>query len=218
MRHQEIVKGILWDLDGVIADTQTYHLEALRQAMTAYGFQASEEIVQRMFGTTTLKILAAILEDHNDPALLEEMKDAHSRFFCESIAGHVEIFPGVEDCLKMFAGKGLRQAIASSSTMEIIDGIVDELGLRVYFQAIVSGADLPPKPDPAVFRKAAGALGLSPQECVVIEDSPMGIESAHAAGARCIAVGTSRPLEALSAAEVRVGRLDELIVDVLDRI
>lgn len=210
MRHQSKIKGILWDLDGVIADTQAFHLEAVRQALTAYGYPISEETVERMFGTTIEKIVEILFNGEIKQELVEEIKRAHTRFFCENIRGKVVAFPGVMACLKMFSDRGLRQAIASSSTLEIVSHVVDELDIRRFFQALVSGADLPPKPDAVVFEKAAQALGLDNEECLVIEDSPMGIESAHAAGMRCIAVATSRPLEGLSAADLRVQRLDEI--------
>lgn len=210
MRHQSQIRGVLWDLDGVIADTQSFHFVAMRQALNAFGRPTSEEIVQRLFGTTTEKIILTIFEGNIEWDLVEEIKKTHSRFFCENINGKVVAFPGVVDCLRFFSGRGVRQAIASSSTIEIIGHIVDELNIRRYFQALVSGADLPSKPDAAIFRRAAEAVGLANDECLVIEDSPMGIESAHAAGMRCLAVATSRPAEALSAAEIRVERLSDI--------
>jgi beta-phosphoglucomutase-like phosphatase (HAD superfamily) len=213
-----MIKGILWDLDGVIADTEAYHFQAMKQALATFGYSASQEIIQRLFGTTTEKIITAIIPDAVDTGLIVDIKRTHSRFFCENIAGKVAVFPGVMRCLEMFAGRGMLQAIASSSTIEIIDSVVNELHIRPFFQALVSGADLPPKPDPAVFLKAAVALGLAGGECVVIEDSPMGIASAHAAGMCVIAVATSRAKAALADAEVCVGRLDELPDDILDQI
>jgi len=213
-----MVKGVLWDLDGVIADTEAYHYQAMQQALASFGYPASHEIIQRLFGTTTEKIITAILPRDVDSGIIAEIIRAHSRFFCENIAGNVVVFAGVRRCLEMFASKGMLQAIASSSTRDIIESIVDELEIHGYFQALVSGAELPPKPDAAVFRKAATALGLAEGECVVIEDSPMGIASAHSAGMRVIAVATSRTKDALVEADICVDRLDDLPEDILDQI
>jgi HAD superfamily hydrolase (TIGR01509 family) len=118
------------------------------------------------------------------------------------IKGRARLLPGVDDWLEKFQECGVRQAIASSAPVENIDVLVDELAIRPYFDAIISGADLPGKPDPAVFLKAAGAVGVSPEYCVVIEDAVHGVEGALAAGMKCIAVTTTNTADSLKDADV----------------
>ncbi len=113
---------------------------------------------------------------------------------------------------------GARQAVASSAPMANITALIDELGLRPYFNAIVPGADLPGKPEPVLFLKAAQALGLQPEDCVVIEDAIAGVAAAKRAGMKCIAVMTTNPAEALSAADLIVEGLDALPEDVFRRL
>jgi beta-phosphoglucomutase len=96
---------------------------------------------------------------------------------------------------------GARQAIASSAPCENIDALVDELAIRPYFQEIVSGADMPGKPDPAVFLTAARAAGHTACACLVIEDSVAGVTAARRAGMKCLAVTTTNPASRLTQAD-----------------
>ncbi len=103
-----------------------------------------------------------------------------------------------------------RQAIASSAPSANIDLLVDELGIRNRFDAIVLGKELPGKPDPAVFLEAARRIGILPEKCIVIEDSVAGVEAAKRGGMKCIAVTTTTPTIGLSSADIVVDRLDSL--------
>ena len=100
--------------------------------------------------------------------------------------------------------------MASSAPAANIDVLVDELGLWPYFQAIVSGALLPSKPDPSVFLQAAAAIEIAPSQCLVFEDAVAGVGAARRAGMRCIAVTTTNPAAALADADLVVERLDGL--------
>jgi beta-phosphoglucomutase-like phosphatase (HAD superfamily) len=91
--------------------------------------------------------------------------------------------------------------------------LVDELGLRSYFQAIVSGAELPSKPDPTLFLQAAVAIDVAPGRCLVFEDAVAGVRAARRAGMRCLAVTTTNPAGALGEADLVVERLDGLTED-----
>ena len=95
---------------------------------------------------------------------------------------------------------------------------MNELGIRPYFEAIVSGYDIPGKPDPAVFLKAASEIDLTPQRCIVVEDAVAGVQAARRAGMRCIAVTTTNPAHALSGADIIVDRLDILPANAFERL
>jgi beta-phosphoglucomutase-like phosphatase (HAD superfamily) len=109
---------------------------------------------------------------------------------------------GIERLIKTFHNMGLKQAIASSSSHEFIQAAIEGLGYRQYFNELISGFHLPPKPQPHVFLKAAEAINCSPSECLVIEDSPMGVAGAKAAGMKCIGITTTRSPEALKQADL----------------
>lgn len=100
--------------------------------------------------------------------------------------------------------------IASSAPPANIDAVVNELELRQYFDTLVSGVDMPGKPDPALFLEVARCISVPPEGCVVVEDAIAGVEAAKRAGMACIAVTTTNPAEVLSAADIVVDRLDTL--------
>jgi len=101
--------------------------------------------------------------------------------------------------------------VASSGEMANIVTVIDALGIANYFDALVSGAFLPrSKPDPAIFVQAAGALGVPPARCLVIEDGTVGVEAARRAGMACLAVTTTHPREHLQGADLIVDSLCEI--------
>ena len=100
--------------------------------------------------------------------------------------------------------------MASSAPRENIDAIVAELGIGDMFQALVSGAKLSGKPDPATFMRAAERLDLVPGDCLVIEDATVGVEAARRGGMKCVAVCTTHPKEDLQEADIVVDRLTDL--------
>ena len=108
--------------------------------------------------------------------------------------------------------------MASSAPPANIEVLVDELGLRSYFSALVSASSLHSKPDPAVFLEAARRLDLPAERCIIIEDSLPGVEAARRAGMKCIAVTTTNPPEALQAADLVVERLDALAPDMFQKL
>jgi len=126
--------------------------------------------------------------------------------------------PGVLTWLERLALLGARQVVASSAPPENIEALIDELCLRAYFPVLLSGFDLPGKPQPDTFLKAASLINVPPAQCVVIEDSVAGVEAARRAGMKCIAVTTTNPASKLSTAELIVESLDQLPRDIFDKI
>jgi beta-phosphoglucomutase-like phosphatase (HAD superfamily) len=105
-------------------------------------------------------------------------------------------------------------AVASSTQRANIEAVLDRIGLRQAFAAIVSAEDVVQgKPNPEVFRKAAGRLQMTPERCVVFEDAHVGIEAGHAAGMKVVAVATTHDPGELRAADLVVRRLDELSLE-----
>jgi beta-phosphoglucomutase-like phosphatase (HAD superfamily) len=113
---------------------------------------------------------------------------------------------------------GYRQGVASSAPPANIDALIDGLGLRAYFDELVSGVDLPGKPEPAVFLEAARLLDVPPENCVVVEDAVAGVQAAKRAGMKCIAVTTTNSAQLLQEADIVVERLDTLAADAFRRL
>ncbi len=211
-------RGVLWDLDGVLVDTGEYHFQSWVEVLPDYGIPFSREFFRDTFGMNNAGILSLLLGDDLTPGLLEEISERKEQAFRRAVRGHVQPLPGVRDWLERLEEQGFRQAIASSAPPANIDTLVNELGVGEYFDAIVSGADLPGKPEPALFLKVARRLDVRPERCVVVEDAVAGVEAARRAGMRCVAVTTTNPGTALEAADVVVERLDDLPQDAFERL
>jgi beta-phosphoglucomutase family hydrolase len=213
-----IEQGVIWDMDGVLIDIGDFHFRAWSQALSERAIPFSRELFQVTFGMNNTGLLSTLLGQTPAPELVAEISDRKEWLFRHEIQGQAQLLPGVQTWLEDLKAAGARQAIASSAPPANIDALVDELDLRPYFDAIVSGFDLPGKPDPAVFLKAARLIGVPPRRCVVVEDAMAGVEAARRAGMKCIAVTTTNPVGALGDADIVVERLDALPVDMFERL
>lgn len=204
------VRGVLWDMDGVLVDTGEAHFESWQQVLAEQGVPFSRTDFKKSFGMNNAGILALFLDEELAAKEVQAIGDRKEVLFRRSVKGKARPLPGVLGWLARLRVLGIRQAIASSAPQENIDVLVDELGMRDYFQAIVSGAKLPGKPNPDVFLEAARQIGAQPAACVVVEDAIAGVQAALNAGMRCIAVTTTNSADKLRAAHIIVNSLDEL--------
>jgi beta-phosphoglucomutase family hydrolase len=211
-------KGVIWDLDGVLVDTGELHYLSWRAVLPEYKIDFTREVFQTTFGMNNTGVLSTFLGYTPDPELVDEISARKEQWFREQARGHAPALPGVRTWLERLRAAGYRQAIASSAPPQNIDALIDNVDLRGYFDAIVSGFDLPGKPDPTTFLKAAEAIAVRPQRCVVVEDATAGVQGAMRAGMRCIAVTTTNPPEALQGADLIVEHLDALPADTFDRL
>ena len=210
--------AVLWDMDGVLVDTGDFHFQAWSELLLEYGIDFSYELHQETFGRNNASILSLLFDEKLTPELLSEISDRKEERFRAAIRGHAEPLPGVRTWLERLRESGTRQGIASSAPVANIDTLIDELGLRDYFDAIVSGEDMPGKPDPTLFLEVARQLGIPPESCIVVEDAVAGVEAAKRAGMTCIAVTTTNEVNALSSADIVVDRLDALSADAFKRL
>ena len=194
--------AIIWDMDGVLVDTGEYHFESWVKTFDQLGLPFSEEQFRATFGMNNAGILEIICGKKLSPDQEQRLGDFKEEVFREAIKGKATLLPGIEESLKNFSEWNLKQAIASSAPPKNIEVLVKELEIGKYFDALVSGFDIPGKPDPGVFLKAARQVGVSPENCIVIEDAVAGVAGAKNAGMKCIAVTTTNPAEALSKADL----------------
>jgi len=206
-------RAILWDMDGVLADTSPLHFETWEQVLTEQGIPFDRQKFHHIYGLKNHDLLPYLAGKPLEPQWIERIAAQKELAFRLALHGHLFPLPGVLDWLGRFQARGCKQAIASSAPPENVETLVDELGIRKYFDALVTPGDLPGKPDPAVFLRAASQLDESPQYCLVIEDSIPGIEAACRANMRCIAVTTTNPPEVLNKADIVVETMDRLTVD-----
>jgi HAD superfamily hydrolase (TIGR01509 family) len=210
--------GVLWDMDGVLVDTGEFHFRAWMQTLPGEGLPFDRDTFRRTFGMNNAGILALLLGREPETAYIQRVSDLKEANFRQAIHGQAQPLPGVLDWLERLKRAGFRQAVASSAPQENIDTLIGALKIGDFFQAVVSAARMPGKPDPAVFLEAAGRLDLPAEACVVVEDAVPGVEAARRAGMKCIAVTTTNPAGALAGADLVVDRLDELPVDAFERL
>lgn len=208
--NNQAVKGVLWDMDGVLADTGELHYQSWVIALKEVSIPFDHEKFRQTFGMNNTGILSTLLGHAPDSAFLSRVSDRKESLFRQMVYGKVQPLPGVRTWLERLQGMGYLQAVASSAPMANIDALVDEMQIRSYFAAIVSAFDLPGKPDPAVFIEAARQMGVLPKRCIVIEDAIPGVTAAQRAGMKCIAITTTNPRQELCEADLIVDSLDEL--------
>ncbi len=207
----QAVQAILWDLDGVLFDTAQLHYQVWAQVLHSYGADFSYAKFLSTFGMKNQDFLPVLFGRPLEVHFMEQVGDEKESLFRQRVsAGEARVQPGVIACLQDFQRGGLRQAVASSAPQANVDALLDWSGLRPYFQAVVSSANLPGKPDPAIFLAAAQRLGTPPDRCVVIEDALMGIQAAHRADMRVIGVAATLPVEKLSSADWAVESQEKL--------
>lgn len=215
MSTEPFFKAVLWDMDGVIVDTFEGHNRSWKQTFDELGQAFDREDFRRTFGMNNRLILHSILQRDLQEEFIQRVSDHKEELFREGIKGKAQLLPGVADWLERFKQMGLKQAVASSAPQANIDVLLDELGVRDYFQAESAGATLRGKPDPAVFLLAAQILDVEPCDCLVIEDSVAGVEAARRAAMKCVAVCTTNPAEKLLDASVVVQDLTQLTTGML---
>jgi len=184
-----MLKAVLFDMDGVIVDTEPLHCKAYFKMFDAVNINVSDELYESFTGQATLPIckqLCEIFQLSESPETLVQLK---RKFFKELFFNDpsLALIEGVLDLIKNYHQNGLTLVLASSASMITINNVFTRFNLDQYFVAKLSGADLKAsKPHPEIFINAAKASGFSAKECMVIEDSTNGITASIKAEIFCI--------------------------------
>lgn len=204
------VGAVIWDLDGVIIDSAEEHREAWQRLAREEGVCFTDADFLATFGRRNSDILG-LMWGALPPERVQVLGNRKENYFRELIRKTVAALPGSIELLRGLHEAGFPQALASSAPVENLGLISDILGLGQYLAVLVSGETVAHgKPAPDIFLKAARELGVEPAQCVVIEDAVAGVQAAHAAGMRCIAVAGDRELAGLREAELMVRSLTEV--------
>ena len=215
-----MLKAIIFDFDGVIADTEPIHFEMFQKVLAEEGIVLTKEAyIEKYLALDDKGCFSAVLNDNGrkaDEDLVADMIRRKSVYFDEFVKENFMIFPGVVDFVKK-AAKKYPLAIASGALRHEIEFGLQAAGIQQEFQVIVSAEDVvKSKPEPEAFltalkclnRKSPIPFNIKPDECLVIEDSLHGVASAHVAGMKCLAVTNSYSEDELSAADLVVNSLE----------
>lgn len=205
---KDTAKAFLFDLNGTIIDDMHYHAKAWHQILTNdLGADLTwDEVKVQMYGKNREVLNRIFGEDHFSDEKADKLSVEKEKYYQEAYKPHLELIKGLRDFLAKADAQNIKMAIASAAITDNIDFIVDNLDIRHYFDAFVSADDVEnSKPDPETFLKAAEKLHIKPEDCIVFEDAPKGVEAAQNAGMRCIVITTAHPKEDFSQYDNVVG-------------
>lgn len=207
------LKGVIFDLDGVICFTDEYHYLAWKEMADGLGVYFDREINNRLRGVSRMDSLEIILERYSGPALTPADKEAlatQKNEIYRTLLGKMapaDLPDEVRETLESLRRKGLLLAIGSSSKNAPF--ILERIGLGGWFDAVADGNCITrSKPDPEVFLKAAEYLGLPPADCLVVEDAVAGAQAGHAGGFAVACVGDAAQA---GAGDYNMGSIRELV-------
>jgi beta-phosphoglucomutase family hydrolase len=179
-------------MDGVIVDSNPIHRIAWAAFNRTYGLETTEEMHQRMYGRRNDQIVRDFFGDELSAAEVETRGAAKEAMYREMMADRWRetLVPGLLEFLEEH--REVPKALATNAETENVDFLLDRSGLRKHFLAVVDGRQVQhPKPDPEIYLKAADLIGVSPDKCIVFEDSHAGVEAGIAAGMRVVGLRTT---------------------------
>ena len=204
MTHSPGITAVLFDMDGVLADSEPLINAAAIAMFKELGLDAKPADFLPFVGAGENRYIGGVAERHQFPLDLPAAKRRTYEIYLELVPQRLHEFPGARDLVLACRQAGLRTAVASSADAIKLEANLAQIGLRrETWDAVVTAEDVTArKPAPDIFLEAARRLGVAPERCVVIEDAVNGVQAARAAGMRCVAVASSFPAGALGAADL----------------
>ncbi len=203
MRKNRRIEAVLFDMDGVLVDSEAYICQAGMAMFAEKGYPVSAEDFLPFTGMGENRYLGGVAEKNKIHFDLEKDKARTYEIYAELVRGKLSPLDGVHDFIGKCRKRGLKMAVASSADPVKVNINLKEIGLeREQFQAVVTGLDIEhKKPAPDIFLKAAVLLGADPESCLVVEDAISGVAAGKAAGARVLALTTAFSPGELSGAD-----------------
>ena len=184
--------ALIFDMDGVIVDSNPVHREAWVTFNRRYGLETTPAMLERMYGKRNDEIIRDYFGDGLRPQEVAARSRAKEEMYREMAGSRIEqmLVPGLRAFLDRY--RGAPMAVASNAEPENVAFVLDRAGLRPYFREVVDGRQaIHPKPHPDIYLRAAALLEVAPANCIAIEDSPTGVAAAKAAGMRVIGLRTT---------------------------
>lgn len=204
-----MLKGVLFDMDGVLVNNLEVHREAFAEFFRRYGVERTFDELNRVFGKGNDDIMGELMpREVVERVGIRELGYEKEAIYREIYAPRITPQPGLKAFLAACEEYGLKCAVGSSGYMANVDFVLDRCDIRRYFEATVAGDQVTRcKPDPEIYLTAAAKLGLEPCECIVFEDAEAGIEAAQRAGIKVVALATTFSREFLE------GTHPDMIID-----
>ena len=189
---QDNIQAFIFDMDGTLVDNSDFHTQAWLTLLNGIGIEIdARELHRQNAGKTNAETLRGILGDRLSEAEMQALARRKENLYREAYRPNIQPIPGLIVFLDQARVMGIPMALATSAGQQNISLVLDGLGIRDYFAVVVGADDIQnSKPNPEMFLTAARRLGILPQSCVVLEDSPAGIEAARRAGMRTVVITT----------------------------
>lgn len=213
-------RAFIFDMDGTIIDNMPVHIRTWLEMLSGMDIDVtSEEFLRRANGRTNGEIMRMLIDPAMTDDQVQALADRKEARYRELYGPQMETVTGFRELVQQAKAIGIKLAVATSAPRENVDFVLDGLGIRGEFDAVVDAEGIEKsKPDPEIFLTAAKRLGVTPAECVVFEDSYAGLEAARRAGMTVIALATTHEAEAFAEltyldrivgdfSEVRVGEI-----------
>jgi beta-phosphoglucomutase len=224
-----MLRAVIFDFNGILVDDEPIHWELFRRVLLEEGLSLSDkEYYERYLGMDDRGCFKAVFKNKGrslDDAALAKLIERKADYYRSSIADQMVVFPGVKQLVPELAAR-FPLAVASGALRDEIELVLKSVGLRNFFQTIVSAEDVDQgKPNPDIFLKALQRLNdglarraelIRPSECLVIEDSKEGLSAAQRAGMKCLAVTNSYPATELKSAQAVVESLKHVTIALLE--
>lgn len=213
------MKAIIFDMDGVIIDSEPLHFKLEKELLEELGGKINKKEHEAFVGTTDYYMWKTFKGKFNLKYSVEEMIKIKKERFIENIHKIELVDNFYEFMLKMYE-EGFLMGLASSNNKNAVDAIVKKFQLDKYLKFIISGEEVSKgKPNPEIFLTAAKKMNVKPSECLVIEDATNGITAAKSAGMKCIGLKSSNSgNQDLSKADLVINNFNELSLDIIKKL
>lgn len=211
MTPEYLYKYVLFDFDGVIADTEESNARYLEKALNFYHIKLTDADRRKLIGTNDQSCLIDLLEKADENVSLEQLQARRRAMGNTYENGDICPFPGVVQYLTELRKSGRKTALVTSTSTRLIITILNRMHMTSLFDAIICGDMCPKsKPDPAIYLKAMAFLGADPKDCLVIEDSEVGIRAGKNAGATVLAFRGSGVTQDTREADYQANTYDDV--------
>lgn len=183
------IKAVIFDLDGTLVDSMWMWHAIDVEFLGEYGYECPEDLHRVIEGMSFSEGAVYFKERFHIPLSLEEIKAVWTQMAIDKYRYEVPLKTGVKEFLELIKKKNIKCGIATSNGRELVDAVIDSLGIKEYFQTVTTACEVKAgKPEPDIYLYVAGQLGVDPEDCLVFEDIPAGIQAGKRAGMKVCAV------------------------------
>lgn len=202
---QNEIAGLICDLDGTLVDTEKHHVQAWAEIFGKYGLSMTKGWEARYIGASDDTLAELIIRKFDLPVSVEELLRERHDLYRELVTRGKDqlLFPGVAEELEALKALGVKMAVGTNSPMENTIVPLMLTGIESFFSTLVTfGMSERPKPDPEIFLIAAERIGVAPERCAIVEDTPVGVQAGRNAGGTVLGLTTTNPPEIMKNADI----------------